>query len=166
MLHGLAGAFQGEHLEHMPHVRPGADDAGHLRLLQPLGQGGGVVPEKFPFPHMDEGGGEAVEVGKEGGQVGVGPVALGGVGGAHRLNVVHGNHGVQVSGGLVRLPGGGEVGPGGEEHQPPGQEPPGLFQLQGQLQSQVAPGGVPGHNHVPGAIPQVHQVVPGGEGVL
>lgn len=94
MLHGLTGAFQGEHLEHVPHVRPGADDAGHLRLPQLLGQGSGVIPEDFPFSHMDEGGGEAVEIGKQGGQVRVAPVGLGGVGGAHRLDVVHGEHGV------------------------------------------------------------------------
>ena len=130
--------------------------------------------EELIGAHLDKGGGKAGEVPKQGGEQGGGQVGVPGVGLAHRPDIVHGEHGVQVGSFGVGLPAGRHVGPGGEEHQPAGQPPAHLPQAQAEHQGQVAPGAVPGHHDVPGAVAQVHQVVPGldrvlhrgGEGVL
>lgn len=69
-------------------------------------------------------GGEAGQVGKERGEVGLAVVGLGSVGAAHRLDVAVGEHGVQLLPLGVGVAGGGHVRPGGEEDEPAGEEPP------------------------------------------
>ena len=61
---------------------------------------------------------------------------------------------------LIGLAAGGHVGPGGEQDEGAGQPAPGLAELMGEHQGQVAAGGVAGHHHVPGAVALVHQVSP------
>lgn len=83
-LHGQIGLTGGEHLEHVPHVVPHLQAAGHLGGVHPVPEADGVGEEQLVAAGLNQGGREAGKVPEEGGEEGVGQVVLPGVGGPGR----------------------------------------------------------------------------------
>ena len=63
MLHGLVGLFHGEGLEYMPHLVPHFQPAGHVGFQQTVAQPHRIGQQQLVGAHLDQGGGEAAEVG-------------------------------------------------------------------------------------------------------
>ena len=75
-------------------------------------------------------------------------------------------HGVDGLALRVRGAGGGHIRPGRQQHQRARQQPAALAQTAAQRQRQIAARAVADHGHIPCAVAQIHQVVPGAQGVF
>ena len=121
MLHGLCGFFNGEHLEHMPHILPFLHPAHHAGGGHPLAEHGGIRIEDLVGANLDQRGREAGEIPKEWGQLGILHIRISGVGAADGVNIILGNRGIQFLSLLIGGAGSGHIRPRGHQDQPPGQ---------------------------------------------
>ena len=150
----------------MPHVLKDLHVAGDPGGAQGGVQTLGVGVQDFTVAHLNQRRRKIGQVAEERGQLRGAQILSGGVGLSDGGDIVQRQHGVNLRPLPVGDAGGGHVCPGRHQQQRGGQHPPLCFQPVTQDQRQIAAGAVAGHHNVPSAVSQVHQVVPGHEGVF
>ena len=96
MRHGVGGFFGGEHLKYMPHVLVNLKGAGDVRFEQLLMELLGVGIQDLVGAHLDQRGREAGKIAQQGRKIGVVQILLAGIGAADGLDIIHGQHGVDL----------------------------------------------------------------------